>query len=176
MVRSGVLDGRVQDWVDVVGADASQVCARAVGAAHALEARRNRHERLPDWRAFTWGEMLDWVADAVASRVEDDNKASPVWRERNVVYRFDDAADAKLAEANVRGQQLEKAHAKQKAAEDNAAASQSRCAEAEREVLRARGELEELREQLDRVQAEADALNELNTRIETAKHAGDLFS
>jgi predicted nucleic acid-binding Zn-ribbon protein len=71
--------------------------------------------------------------------------------------------------------QLEKAHAKQKAAEDNAAAAQRKCDDAEREALRVRGELEELRERLERVQLEADALSDLNARIETAKHVGDLF-
>ncbi len=86
------------------------------------------------------------------------------------------AADAKMNEANVHMQQLEKISAKQKAAEDNAAAAQRKCDDAESEALRTRGELEELRERFDLVKQEADTLNELNTRIEAAKHAGDLFS
>lgn len=121
--------------------------------------------------------MDDRLVQRLEEQLRDAHSTNADLRERlgNVEQR-ERAADAKLSEANVRGQQPEKARAEQKAAEDNAAASQSRCAEAEREVLRACGELEEPREQLDRVQAEADALNELNTRIETTKHAGDLFS
>jgi chromosome segregation ATPase len=52
--------------------------------------------------------------------------------------------------------QLEKASAKQKQAEDNAAAAQRKCDDAEREALRANGELEELRNRCEIVKAEAD--------------------
>jgi hypothetical protein len=85
--------------------------------------------------------------------------------------------EARAISAEGRGalMQLEKAHAKQKAAEDNAAAAQSRCADAQRELLRAR-RAEELRERLDRVQLEADELRELNSRIADAQHARDSFA
>ena len=72
--------------------------------------------------------------------------------------------------------QLEKAHATQKDAEDNAAAAQRKCDEAEREALRTRGELEELRERFDIVKREADVLSDFNARVEKAKHVEDLFS
>jgi chromosome segregation ATPase len=72
--------------------------------------------------------------------------------------------------------QLEKAHAKQKKAEDNAAAAQRKQADAERQLLRARGELEELRERFEIVKKEAVALTELNERVAAAGSASDLFS
>ena len=56
------------------------------------------------------------------------------------------------------------------------AAAQRKQADAEREALGLRGELEELRDRFEIVKAEADALNELNARVEKAKHVGDLFS
>ena len=85
------------------------------------------------------------------------------------------AAAAKLSEATVLNRQLEKASAKQKSAEDAAAAARRTQENAERELLRARGQIEELQVRVERLQAQADVLNELNTRIETAKHTGDLF-
>ncbi len=72
--------------------------------------------------------------------------------------------------------QLESAYAKQKAAEDNAAAAQRKQTDAEREAIRARGELEEMCERFEIVKAEANSLNELNARIERSKHVGDLFA
>ena len=59
------------------------------------------------------------------------------------------------------GRQQEKAHAKQKAAENHATAAQRKQEDAEREALLARGELEELREQLERLQVEADGLRSI---------------
>jgi hypothetical protein len=76
--------GRVQAWAEAVGADDRTVCAQAVSAAKALESQRQRHVPLPDWRAFTWNELLEWAAD------EGYADESPVWEERNVVYRFED--------------------------------------------------------------------------------------
>jgi hypothetical protein len=76
--------GRVQAWAEAVSADDAMVCAQVVAAAKALESRRQRHLPLPDWRVFTWNEMLDWAAD------EGDADESPIWEERNVVYRFED--------------------------------------------------------------------------------------
>jgi len=43
-------------------------------------------------------------------------------------------------------------------------------------ALRARGELEELRERLERVQLEADVLIELNAGVEKARRVSELFS
>jgi hypothetical protein len=55
-------------------------------------------------------------------------------------------------------------------------AAQKKSAAAERELLRARAELEELQVRFDVVQLEAEELRELSARIESAKSAGDLFS
>jgi len=71
--------------------------------------------------------------------------------------------------------QLEKPSAKQKAAEDNAAAAQRKCDDAGRELLRARGDLKELQQRFARVQVEARTLSDLNARVEKARHVGDLF-
>jgi hypothetical protein len=80
-----------------------------------------------------------------------------------------------VAEANARLQQLEKAHAKQKQAEEVATTAMRKRDHAEREALRARGELGELRERFEIVKAEADAQSDLNARVEKARHVGDLF-
>jgi hypothetical protein len=119
----------------------------------------------------------DRLAQRLEEQLRDAHSTNTDLRERLI------KADARDAEANTNKvmardaeAQLEKAHAKQKAAEDNAAAAQRKCEEAEREAVRARGELEELQTRFNIVKAEADKLNELNARIETAKHAGDLFS
>jgi hypothetical protein len=71
---------------------------------------------------------------------------------------------------------MERAHAKQKAAEDNAAAAQRKCEEAEREAVHARSEREELQKRFEIVKEEADRLHALEDRIAKAQHAGDLFS
>jgi hypothetical protein len=81
--------GRIQDWIDEEGATDEQVAARLIDAAHALEALKQRHQPLPDWRGFTFRELLDWSATGAPVR-DDDDRAPPVWRERNVVYRFED--------------------------------------------------------------------------------------
>jgi len=118
----------------------------------------------------------DRMIQRLEEQLRDAHAANAELRERvEAADKKEASARALMAEANVRAQQLEKAHAKEKAAEDNAAAAQRKCDDAERELLRARGEIEELRERYDRAQAEADQLSELNARIETARHAGDLF-
>ena len=66
--------------------------------------------------------------------------------------------------------------AKQKAAEENAAAAQRKCDDAECETLRASGELEELRERFEIVNAQADKLHALDDRIAAAGHSGELFA
>jgi hypothetical protein len=86
------------------------------------------------------------------------------------------AADLRHSMGVIAERQLEQAHAKQKAAEDNAAAAQRKCDDAEREALRARGELEELRERFEIVKADAERLHVLEDRISKAQHAGDLFA
>jgi DNA replication protein DnaC len=68
--------------------------------------------------------------------------------------------------------QLERANAKRKAVENVAKTATRKREEAKREAAKLRGQNEELREHLERAQAEADRLNELNARIETAKHVG----
>ena len=119
----------------------------------------------------------DRMLQRLEIQLRDAHAANAELRDRVAeTERVEKAANARVAEANARLQQLEKAHAKQKAAEDNAAAAQRKQAHAERELVRARGENNELKARLECAQAEADVLNELNVRIETAKHAGDLFS
>jgi hypothetical protein len=71
--------------------------------------------------------------------------------------------------------EIENAYAKQKAAEDAAAAARRKQEAAEHEALRARGELEELQKRFEIVKREADALSDLNARVEKARHVGDLF-
>jgi uncharacterized protein (DUF3084 family) len=80
------------------------------------------------------------------------------------------------AEAERRRSAMEKAHTKQKAAEENAAAAQRKCEGPEREALRARSDLEELRDRFEIVKTEADRLHALEDPIAQAKHVSDLFS
>jgi chromosome segregation ATPase len=97
--------------------------------------------------------MDDRLIQRLEEQLRDAHSTNSDLRERlGDVEGRERAADAKVAEANVRLQQLERAHARQKAAEEDAAAAQRTGAGAEREALRARGEMEELREQLDRAQ------------------------
>jgi hypothetical protein len=115
----------------------------------------------------------DRMIQRLKEQLRGAHEANAELRERvEAADKREASAHALTAEANVRTQQLERAHAKQKAAEDNSAAAQRKQAEAERELLRARGENEELQARVERLQAQADVLNELNTRIETAKHTG----
>jgi hypothetical protein len=61
---------RVRTWAEAVGADDETVCAR-VAAASALESQRQRNLPLPNWRAFTWSELLAWsAAESDASALE----------------------------------------------------------------------------------------------------------
>jgi chromosome segregation ATPase len=120
--------------------------------------------------------MDDRMIQRLEQQLTEAHSTNADLRERlGDVAQRERTADARVADANARLQQLEQAHAKQKAAEDNAAAAQRKCDDAEREALRARGELVELRERFDIVRREADALNELNARVEAAKHVNDLF-
>ena len=119
----------------------------------------------------------DRLVQRLEEQLRDAHSTNADLRERlGDIEARERAAEAKLHLTNIHMRQLENAHAKQKAAQDNAAAAQRKQAEAEREALSARGEIEELRERFDRVQREADALNELNARVERANHIGDLFS
>ena len=58
---------------------------------------------------------------------------------------------------------------------ENAAATQRKCDDAGRELLRARSDLKELQQRFARVQVEARTLSDLNARVEKARHVGDLF-
>lgn len=91
-----------------------------------------------------------------------------------VEHREQTARDIK-AHGEIALRQLEKAHATQKSAEDKAAVARRKLEDAELQLVRARGEITELRERLTRVQREADRLHVLEDRIAKAKHAGDLF-
>jgi hypothetical protein len=118
----------------------------------------------------------DRLVQRLEEQLRDAHATNADLRDRlGDIGKREEAANVIRVEGRDALAQLEKAHAKQKAAEDNAAAAQRKCDDAEREALRVRGELEELRERLERVQLEADALSDLNARIETAKHVGDLF-
>jgi chromosome segregation ATPase len=120
--------------------------------------------------------MDERYAASLETQLRDAHSANADLRERlGDVEARERAADAKLNEATVLNRQLEKSHAKQKAAEDNAAAAQRKQAEAEREALRARGQIEELEARVERLQVQADVLNELNTRIDSARHVHDLI-
>src|SRR5262249_37845613 len=86
------------------------------------------------------------------------------------------SANRKAAIGEIHSRQLEGAHAKQRAAEDNAAAAQRKRDDAERALLRAHGEAEELRAQLNRQQAELDVLHALSDKIAAARSVHDLIS
>jgi chromosome segregation ATPase len=120
--------------------------------------------------------MDERMVQRLEEQLRDAHATNADLRERlGDVEARERAAHAKLAGATVISQQLERAHSKQKSAEDNAAAAQRTQTDAERELLRARGEIEELEARLSRAQSEADKLAGLNARIETANHTGDLF-
>jgi chromosome segregation ATPase len=118
----------------------------------------------------------DRIVQRLEEQLRDAHATNADLRERlGDIEARERAAAAKLNEATVLNRQLEKAHAKQKQAEAVATTATSRREDAERDALRSRGELEELRNRFEIVKAEADKHRALNDRIETAKHAGDLF-
>src|ERR687884_484226 len=83
--------------------------------------------------------------------------------------------DARAGEGAIHSRMLEQAHARQKAAENVAATSQRKREEAERKLRAIEADLEETRARLERAEAEAGKLAELNARIEKAKHVDDLL-
>jgi hypothetical protein len=119
----------------------------------------------------------DRIVQRLEEQLRDAHSTNADLRERlGDIEARERAANDKLGLAEIHMRQLESVHAKQKSAEDNAGAAQRKCDDAEREALRARGELEELRNRFEIVKAEADALSDLNVRVEKAKHVEDLFS
>jgi chromosome segregation ATPase len=119
----------------------------------------------------------DRIVQRLEEQLRDAHATNAELRERLAdVDKREREANAIRAEGILYKRQLEQAHAKQKAAENIAATAARKRDQAERELLRAKSEIEELNARLGRLQVEADALNELNVRIEAAKHAGDLFS
>jgi hypothetical protein len=121
--------------------------------------------------------MSDQMLKHLEEQLRDAHAANAELRER--VVAADDksrTADSVFAEGIIYKRQLEKAHAKQKAAEDNAAAAQRKQVAAERDLRHANDEIEKLEGKLERAQTDADKLRGLNARIESASHAGDLFS
>lgn len=124
---------------------------------------------------------LSWNSSSPKAQLEeglrDAHSTNADLRERLVeMEKRANAANTRGLRGDEALAQVEGLYAKQKKAEDNAAAARRKQANTERELLRVRGELEELRERFDLVQEEAAALTELNARIETAKHAVDLLS
>jgi chromosome segregation ATPase len=118
----------------------------------------------------------DRLVQRLEEQLRDSHATNADLRERlGDIKKREEAANVIRVEGRDALAQLERASAKQKAAEEHAAAAQRRCDDAEREALRACGEFEELRERLERVQLEADALSDLNARVEKARHVGDLF-
>jgi hypothetical protein len=118
----------------------------------------------------------DRLVQRLEEQLRDSHATNADLRERlGEIKKREEAANVIRVEGRDALAQLEKASAKQKAAEDNAAAAQRKCDDAEREALRTRGALEELRERFDVVKREADELLALNAHIETAKHVRDLF-
>jgi hypothetical protein len=119
----------------------------------------------------------DRIVQRLEEQLRDAHATNADLRERlGDVEQRERAATAKLNEATVLNRQLEKSHAVRKAAEDAAAAARRKQENAERDALRARGELEKLQERFEIVQAEAHELRQLNDRIARARHAGDLFA
>jgi hypothetical protein len=118
----------------------------------------------------------DRLVQRLEEQLRDSHATNAELRERLASW---EKREYELRSIQVEGRdalaQLEKASAKQKAAEDNAAAAQRKQEDAEREALRANGELEELRNRFEIVKAEAEALNELNAHVEKARHVRDLF-
>jgi|SRR5262249_34982880 len=90
--------------------------------------------------------------------------------------RAEASARAAVSEANVRLQQLEKAHARQKAAEDNAAAAQRLQADTERELRAVQTENTELRARLKRACDDVEKIAALNERVRSAQHLDDLLA
>jgi chromosome segregation ATPase len=125
-------------------------------------------------RGFTMTD--DRIVQRLEEQLRDAHAPNADLRERlGDIKKREEAANVIRVEGRDALAQLEKAHAKQKQAEAVATTATRKREDAEREALRARGKLEELQERFDRAQAEADVLNDLNDRIESAKHAGDLF-
>ena len=119
----------------------------------------------------------DRIVQRLEEQLRDSHATNADLRERlGDIEKREEAANVIRVEGRDALAQLEKASAKQKAAEDNAAAAQRKCDDAEREALRANGEFEELRNRFEIVKAEADKHRALNDRIESAKHADDLFA
>jgi chromosome segregation ATPase len=121
--------------------------------------------------------MDDRLIQRLEESLRDSHATNAELRERlEGADKAQASARSHIAEANVRLQQLERAYAKQKAAEEHSATAQRKQADAERAARELRAEKEKLHARVERLQAEADVLTDLNARIETAKHAADLFS
>jgi chromosome segregation ATPase len=119
----------------------------------------------------------DRYIQILEEQLRDANATNADLRERVAdIDRRKRHADARLAEANALVQQLEKAHARQKRAENVAATSRRKREDAERQVAKLSSKNEELRERLDGLQEEVDAFRELNDRVERAKTLYDVFS
>jgi chromosome segregation ATPase len=78
-------------------------------------------------------------------------------------------------EALRRLQQVEEISLKLKQAESFAQAAARKQRDAEAEACRLSDENEELQALLDALRAEAEQLTELNLKVQSAKHVGDLF-
>jgi hypothetical protein len=85
------------------------------------------------------------------------------------------AAGNKLSEAEIHMRQLEKSHATQKAAEDNAAAAQRKQREAERDAREVCAVNEELHRRLKEAYDHAAELEELNEPVKRAQGVADLI-
>jgi chromosome segregation ATPase len=119
----------------------------------------------------------DRIVQRLEEQLRDAHATNADLRERlGDIEKREGAANVIRVEGRDALAQLEQASAKQKAAEDNAAAAQRKQEDAERELLRARGELEELRNRFEIVKAEADKLHALDDRVAAAGHSGELFA
>jgi chromosome segregation ATPase len=85
-------------------------------------------------------------------------------------------ADALFAESCFVAQERDQVRAEKGRAQEAAKAAQAKQKEAEREAARARNELERERTILAAVRADASRLSELNARVASAQHVGDLFA
>jgi hypothetical protein len=119
----------------------------------------------------------DRMVQRLEEQLRDAHATNAGLRERVAeADKIELAARAKASEAAGALLQLEKAHARQKAAEDRAAAAERKAAAAEQQAAHLQGKLEEANELLDAVRTDARILTDLNERIANAQHAGHLFA
>jgi PAB1-binding protein PBP1 len=119
----------------------------------------------------------DRIIARLEEQLRDAHAANAELRERLAAAdrRVSEASAVKAA-SNEAIAQFEKACARQKAAEDRAAVSQRKRADAERAARKLEVANEELRVQLAKVFSDVARLEELNEKVKQAQHVGDLIA